>query len=516
MQKQKRKKIWLPILGLVLVLAAVALFIFFQKTVKLSSGFFSLSTTDLTATVSAEDLPLLDEFAALRSADLSGSDCYAEINAWAQAHPQIETRYTVEFPGGAVCASDAESLELPLLDAGDMALAAERIAYLPALKTVRLPSEAEGLAPETFLTLYEARPELEYDYSFSVGDQALSTLDKSLNLPKLDAAGANKLLKLLPAMKELASVDLGKKAESRNFSFTDLAKLQAASPEVDFDLKFTLFDKEFSTLDTTMDLNHIPMSDGGAAVREVLPCMSRLTVLDMDSCGVSNEDMAAIRDDFPDIEVIWRIWFEAYSVRTNVERILASRPTIAGNVSNSDCQLFRYCTKVKYLDLGHNMFISDLSFVTSMPDLEVLIIALNEVEDISPLASCPHLEYLELQTNKISDLSPLSDLQELRHLNVAHYYGLSDISPLYGLTKLERLWLGCLNQVPAEQVAEMQKRAPRCEIDTTVFDDPTAGTWRYDSSQKDGMAKRYVKLREQFGGYDEDDYSYAWNDPLCW
>lgn len=51
----------------------------------------------------------------------------------------------------------------------------------------------------------------------------------------------------------------------------------------------------------------------------------------MDSCGVSDEEMAAIRDDFPDVNVVWRIWFgTGYSVRTDVEKILASQPQRAG------------------------------------------------------------------------------------------------------------------------------------------------------------------------------------------
>lgn len=513
----KRKKIWLPLLAAVLILAAAAVFLFLKWTVHLSAGFFSVRSTDLTAVVTAEDLPLLEEMTDLEAADFSGSGCYEEIYAWGQAHPQIKLRYTVPLPGALVCSSEDQTLKLPLLDAEDMALAAQRFAYLPALTAVQLPGEAEGLAPEDFLVMVEARPDLSYEYRFTVGGQELSTLDTGLNLPELDAAGAKKLTPLLPAMKELSSVDLGREDERRDFGFADLALLQAARPELDFAYRFTLFDREFSTLDTTMDLNHIPMTDGGAAVREAVACMPRLTVLDMDSCGVSNEDMAAIRDEFPNVEVIWRVWFGTnYSVRTNVERILASAPSIGGNVHDGNSMALKYCTKVKYLDLGHNELITDISFASYMPDLEVAVLAMNRIRDISPLADCPNLEYLELQTNYIDDLSPLSDLQKLRHLNVAYYYGLSDISPLYGLTKLERLWLGCLNAVPPEQVAEMQRRAPQCEIDTTVGEDPTAGTWRYDPDEKDGLSKRYALLREQFGGYTRSAYAFYWNDPLCW
>ena len=89
-----------------------------------------------------------------------------------------------------------------------------------------------------------------------------------------------------------------------------------------------------------------------------------------------------------------------------------------------------------------------------------------------------------------SDLRPLSGLKKLRHLNVASIgfdqpwdgserIQLKDITPLYPLTELERLWIGAYNPVPPEQVEEMRRRAPNCEIDLTVYEDPVGGRWRY-------------------------------------
>lgn len=83
------------------------------------------------------------------------------------------------------------------------------------------------------------------------------------------------------------------------------------------------------------------------------------------------------------------------------------------------------CTKVKYLDLGHNEVISDISFVKSMPELEVFIIAMNPVSDLTPLASCPKLEYLELNTTAVADLSPLANATALRHLNISDNWNAS-------------------------------------------------------------------------------------------
>ena len=88
---------------------------------------------------------------------------------------------------------------------------------------------------------------------------------------------------------------------------------------------------------------------------------------------------------------------------------------------------------------------------------------------------------------------------------------MADISPLYGLTELERLWLNWQNQIPAEQIEKMQECAPNCEINTegsnrwTIID-LNEISWVYT------LHPRYKLLREQFG-YDTLDYSFSWLDP---
>ena len=96
---------------------------------------------------------------------------------------------------------------------------------------------------------------------------------------------------------------------------------------------------------------------------------------------------------------------------------------------------------------------------------------------------------------------------------------LTDISPLYSLTGLERLWVGGLNPVPHEQIEEMQRRAPQCEINASVAD-PHGGNWRcteladFIYTYVDTFHPRYEKLREQFGNYEYTSYCFSWNDPL--
>lgn len=485
-----------------------------ENYVLLSTGWTRTDVTDIRAVLEPDELYLLDRFPHLKSLDMSGSTHYEELIAWEQAHPGIRLRYTVELPDGAVLENTAEELDLSQLPTELAEETLPMLDWLPQLQRVDLGDLSRGLTPEQALAYRAAYPEIAFTYRFKLFGQSLSDASTTLDLSRRGHGDVRELIRYLPLMDQLKTIDLGSDETEGRFDWADIAAIEAAYPEAEYQYDFTLFDKPFSLTDTTMDLSHIHMYDGGAAVREVIACMPRLTYLDMDSCRVSNEDMAAIRDAFPQVKVVWRVWFgDNYSVRTDVERILASKPTMGGNVDNGDVDDLKYCTDVKYLDLGHNEYVGDISFVSYMPNLEVAVLAMNCWSDASPLADCPHLEYLEIQTTNLSDLTPLSGLKELKHLNICYLFNLTDISPLYELTQLERLWIGCLSPVPEEQVAHMQEIAPDCVINTTTYD-PTEGGWRFDSTTESGLAPRYELLREQFGGYSILQYSFIWNDPL--
>ncbi|MGI5976931.1 MAG: leucine-rich repeat domain-containing protein [Candidatus Limivicinus sp.] len=471
--------------------------------------------TEISVVLEPGEIDLLDSFPALEYADLSGSSCYDEIVSWGEKHPEVEIFYTVAFPGGITADSNAAELDLSALSHEDVPGASELLRYLPELR--RLILSPGDFSAQEVMQLVSAREGLETDYSFHAGGTEIGLWEYSLDLKNLDSAGAAEAAEILPFLPNLEIVYLGDETSGR-LSWDDIFLLTRSCPDVCFKYQFGLWGKEFSLEDREMDLNHIWMDDGGTQVYRAARCMNNLEYLDMDFCGVSNENMKKIRDSLPDVEVVWRVWFgSGYSVRTDTEKILASKPSQGGFVTDRDGEALSCCRAVKYLDLGHNDFLSDISFVSDMPELEVLIVAMDPVKDLSPLADCKKLEYLEIQTNnELTDISPLGGLTELRHLNMARCPNVSDISPLYNLTGLKRLWLGSSRSIPAEQVEKIISLLPNCKINTTVFNDPTTEGWRVDGmdpyTNEIFYNERYELLCEQFG-YLEDAYSFAWKDP---
>lgn len=494
--------------------------------VDFAAGSFPVDSTELSLVLQPGETALLEDFTELTSVDFSGSTCYEEILAWAEKHPNVTLRYTVALPGGQTVDSKVETLDFTALSSDELSSAVELLPYLPALKSVDLGSRsaADALSAEALGALQEALPEAEIRYAMNLRGQDYPLDTAQVDLSGMSAGETADAAAALACLPNVTNIVLG--SEGSGLSWDDIALIHEAAPQAALDYSFTLFDRSLNLSDETLNFSHVAMDDQGAAVRRILPYMTRCTTLDMDTCGVSNENMNSIRQDFPNIHVIWRVWFGLnYSVRTDAERILASKPSVAGELHDEDVVVLQYCDGCKYLDLGHNESLTNVNFAYGMPNLEVAVIAMSPITDISALASCPHLEYLETQTTSITDLSPLSELKELRHLNICNCKELYDITPLYGLTELERLYIGCITPIPQEQVEEMQRRAPDCEINTEVFD-PTTGHWRitgytelslllYDETGwlQEVLHPRYELLREQFG-YTDADYAFYWNDPL--
>ena len=498
--------------------------------VELSSGTVKDNLQSITAVVTPEDLEKLDGFERLGSADFSGSSCYAELADWTERHPLVEVAYTVAFPNGTAAENDTHELDLTGLKDADLEEALENLAYLPQLKSVNLGSDEDGLSPAGALKFRETRPDLEFDYHCR-----LLGKDSILDETELDLSNVpeNKIradLDVISCLRKLKTIELGSDEEKNAPDWKLIRALEEAAPEAKIHYRFTLYDIPLTLEDEEIDLSYRYIADGWPEVLEIAECMPNLKTLLMDTCAVGNEDMAKIRDALPDTEVIWRINFGgAYTARTNETRILASSPSVGGALGDRDVEVFKYFTKMKYLYIGHNELITDLSFARYMPDLEVLIVAMNPLGDLSPLADCPKLEYLELFYSMTDDLSPLAGLKNLKHLNVGHCPKLTDISPIYDL-ELERFYLGTFAScpVPPEQVDRYRELHPDCEVDNESWES-SEGAWRraaflegeelewykkqpYYSEERQNYASRYALLRDQLG-YDGLLYSTKWNDP---
>lgn len=422
------------------------------------------------------------------------------------------------LPNGSEVLEDAESICISGFKCGELADYAFVMEKLPALKTVEL-GDIDSSVAEELCNFMAAFPELEFNGTYEILGQGHDISQPlSLDVSLCSHEDVTKLCSDMSVFKNITELLMGSD-EINDFSFEDIAALEAAAPNAAYSYDFEIFGNKLSVNTKKLNFSQVRMDDNGETVRRALRCMPYADYLDMDSCGVDNEHMAEIRDEFPQVEVIWRIRFgTGYSVRTNVERIFASNTYYGGELTGENTQDLKYCTKARLVDVGHNQFLDSVEFVRYMPDLEVFIIADNKLlTDLSPFENCTKLEYLELiSAIRVESLEPLRNLTELKHLNIGNMSKITDISPLFNLTKLERLWIGDnVTEIPPEQIEEMQSIVPDCIINTTAHDVVQPG-WRYTLEDPTVYTPRYALLREQFG-YDDIPYTFSLSsyDPYC-
>ena len=442
--------------------------------------------TELSGPMTAEEIAELDIYENLASLDLSGSTCYDAIMSYIDTHPSVDVNYTVEAAGVTL---PKDVSELDFVNASNYKDVIAVGKYLPDIRSIPLGDTDMSL--EEMDELRAAFPSAEISYTVNVLGSSLPS-----DVTELDFAGLNldELNALLPSLEKLPDVDYINLVSSDGtcvLTVDDFVAFAQLLPDVFFEYRFELFGKTVSTSDTELTYDLVPIGNRGVPeFRKVMPFMKKLTYLLLDCCGISNyELLGQLNEDFPDTEVVWRVRMGEYDCLTNAEMIWLN-----AGVNDELCEPLKYCTKCRYLDLGHND-LHNIDFCSYMPDLEVAIFAFAPMESIAPLANCPKLEYLEIYATGVNDLSPLANCKELQHINFGSLYTIKDISPLYGLTKLKRC-RSVSSGVPVEQQEEIKALLPDCDCQFG-FETSTGGNWRRDPDT--GLwCERYALLRQQF------------------
>ena len=478
----------------------------------------------------------------------AGSMTTDDIDYISALFPNVKVSYSFEILGKSYTAADTY-VDLTGLTTAQVPAVTAIMAMIPNITDVKIADNATtdgSLAWADLSAIAAACPNAAIDYNFSVCGIKATTSDTSLDLSAITHADVDSVLAVLPGMNQLSYIDIG--SSQNDLTYDDLDRLYAACPNAVFSYTTNVWGVDINFKDEILDFNHISMNDQGAAVEKILPYMRSCTTLDMDLCDVDNDHMAAIREKYPNINVIWRIWFgssnNGYCVRTDAEVILASKPSAYGMLNDSNTANLKYCNKCKSLDLGHNSDLTSVPFIAYMTELENCILTCTSVNSLEPFRNCPNLDYLEIGDAKVTDISPLADCTKLRYLNIGLNKGITDMSCLFGNTGFLKLYLGGTG-ISQDQVNEMQSILDAagntaCDLssnltyistsENTGYYTATEGMWRYDNlvgtsenwihAQQTGVAEmvaseKYLEIREIFR-YSEapNCYSTAANDPL--
>ena len=429
----------------------------------------------LTVEMEAGELYTLDQYPNLKAVDFGSSSCYDAIVHYIENHPQVDVTYSVSL-GGISVSNKAASV---VLEPGtfDDSLLAENLQYLPALTNISLPDI--HLNAEQVTALREAYPQIILEYTVELLGNTYSADTTELDLSNMDSSQVKEVLPKLGLLTNLVSVNL-----SNSLSMEDVARLQDANPGATFLYTFTLFGQTLSTTDEAVEYKNYSIgNDGEPQIRQALAILDNCSRFVLDNCKIDNEVLAGIREDFRDgPKVVWRVYFGVdgrYNLLTDAETLRA-----VYNVTDDTCGPMKYCEDVKYMDIGHNEYLTDLSFISYMPNIEVVIASGCAVKELVGLDNCKKLTWLELAyCAKLKDIECLAGCESLTYLNLS-YTGVTSYEALDGL--------------PLQRFVCLSPKAPTAEQNTFVaihpkpdcisvfygYSNPYGYGWRYDDNGK--------------------------------
>ena len=394
-------------------------------------------------------------------------------------------------------------------DTKELTLNADRIRNWNTLRNeFQMFRQLEHINVEGLITLDQAARllnsagEIETSYTVSFRRTEIMSDVETVDFSYLTPSDFDEIVKVLTNIPKIKKINLMTEKGTSNFTLEDAERLQQQKQGLLVDFRMEAFGVEFSLADEVVSFNNIDLRKKLDEVKALLPYLRNVKRVEMMNCGIDNETMAELRDEFPKPKIVWSVILSGY--RPIPTDVIMVKLSAAGNKTLNDRQIapLKYCRELRYIDLGHNK-LHKVEFAASLPNLEVLIMY-DPVASLKGIENCKKLEYFECFSCMVKDLSPLAECTELRHLNLCNNL-ITDIRPLYGLTKLERLWIS-RNKIPESQIKEFKKRVPNCVVNTTAHN-PTGEGWRVDHDQPDGYAPRYALLRKQFL-YDETEHRY--------
>ena len=387
----------------------------------------------------------------------------AEWQALTDAYPDIAFSDTLLIDG-APAESLTEFAVSPAVRADAEIEAALRCC--PQLETLDLT--AASVSRETVADAAKRVRVLFTDETYGASDSTAETLSF---FGTQDAGTLSAYLSCFPALSEIDVKDTSLSEEQGN-------ALCDRFPTVAVRREITLNGEPFDSFAPSLDFSGAEIASY-EAFSDALQYFPALTRLEMHDCSLSNEQLATLRDRYPDVKVVWTVHMKQWSVKTDATAFSTLQYGYNTNRLRSDeAQVLQYCTDLIALDLGHND-ITDLEWMRPLTNLQILILGdSKKLKNIEVLGTLPKLKYVELFMTAVEDLTPLANLSELLDINLC-FTNISDPTPLLSCRKLERIWLGkkTADRIKKEGVAMLTDAFPNAEFDL-VSEGSTGRGWR--------------------------------------
>ena len=266
--------------------------------------------------------------------------------------------------------------------------------------------------------------------------------------------------------------------------------LHTSYPDITFYWNIYYGDESFRSTDKKLDFTRLYFN-GLDDLIQLTGCFMDPEYVDVSTHGYEKSEMERIGSLYPDTLFVWMIRVASMGVRTDVE--VFDGTGIKGKLKSSQLQDLRYCRNLKAIDLSKQQ-VTDLSFLSELSELRVLLLGNNSVTDISPLEGLQNLQYLELYNNGITDISALSDHQNLKDVNLTGNQ-IVDMSPLSSCTLLQYVHL---SRNPCSEDASQQENLKAALPDTLFVFDESSATRGWNNTEHSLIVDRTIVSRHYY------------------
>ena len=465
--------------------------------VPFQNGTVSSDCGELTIdTISDGDIELMAAyFPNLKKVDASRCGDYAMLEKLQARLPDLDVLYTVSL-GGKDVAPDSTELSLEPEDF-DLDTLTANLSYLPQVNTLEFLRT--DLTLEQVEQLRTDFPGITFAFTVELLGQEYGEDTTELNLSAMTSEQVEEVSQKLPMLPALEKITLTDAEGNSHLPKEDVKTLQEAVPGVVIDYSFDFFGTRLSTAEEEVHIKNVRIGDEGESeVRAALDLLPNCKRFVLENCQISNEVMAKLRDDYRDrTKVVWRVSIGSGATSMSDAQIFRSTYYL----TDSSCENLKYLEDVRFMDIGHNEYLKDSSFISGMKSLEYVIISGSMISDLKPFAACKNLKVLEAAfCEYIYSAEGLEQCESLERLNIS-YTHITDLSPLdnLNLVNLCAMYEG-KSRVPQEEQERFQALKPDCKM-TFVGPQPYGTAWRYVEDNQ--FEDWYATIRRVFR-YDKD------------
>lgn len=459
--------------------------------VPFQNGTVSSDCGELTIdTISDGDIELMAAyFPNLKKVDASRCGDYAMLEKLQARLPELDVIYTVSL-GGKSFAPDSTELSLAPEDF-DLDTLTANLPYLPQVNTLEFLRT--DLTLEQVEQLRTNFPGITFAFTVELLGQEYGEDTTELDLSAMTSEQVVEVSQKLPMLPALKKITLTDGEGNSQLPKEDVKTLQQAVPNAVIDYSFDFFGTRLSTAEEEVHIKNVKIGDEGESeVRAALDLLPNCKRFVLENCQISNEVMAKLRDDYRDrTKVVWRVSFGKGSSLTDAQILRAVYDLVDTNCAN-----LTYLEDVRFMDIGHNEFLKESSFISGMKSLEYVIISGSMISDLKPFANCKNLKVLEAAfCEYIYSAEGLESCENLERLNIS-YTHITDLSPLdnLNLVNLCAMYEG-KSRVPVEEQERFKALKPDCKM-TFVGSQPYGSAWRYDDNND--PLEWYTTIRKVF------------------